>query len=497
MKLPTFNLVDEPWIIVTKRDGANVVVSMRELFATCDDIVDIAATPQTWIGIVRTLVCILQRAVAPKRVDDIHARITGGLTESDKKRVDDYLTKWHRRFDLFDEKRPFLQVPELDPRAEDIPAIKLLLVKSVGKAARLMDWSKDALPVPMKPAEAAAALLGAQACAVQGGNSMPWWFMDAPCSAVTSYMMICSTLDKTLSAQLLVPEIAREVRTESATDEDAPTWEWRELLDPGTEQTTKTSYARGARGYMDHLSWTSRAVKLVPEIEGDQTVVKIAKIRQGHWIAVDDREALWHPWGLYRAAKDGKIMPLSVGFSPPWLMAYMAIAGGDDLRRRPLPLAAAFDDTRLRSQSDVFVGLRLIGVEHKKSVIKLIVSDETRIPDDLETAEKRAKVIVEKVAKTNTEAMASMSSIAHNAAMNGRDLDAGTMKKLRERARASGAAIAMLGEMRSAAAAYMSSGDEKSLTDGLSLIAWRARRRFADQFGKSPRALIAAAKSGV
>ena len=125
---PSFNLLDEPWIICTTNDGS-ATLSIREIF-------DGSATPVAVLGdaptqdyaVLRLLLAIFWRAQhqsvtqlrstkAGRRdfrwedwfVDKRQALLNDGRDQS----VLDYLTEYESRFDLLHEETPFMQVAGL------------------------------------------------------------------------------------------------------------------------------------------------------------------------------------------------------------------------------------------------------------------------------------------------------------------------------------------------------------------------------------------------
>jgi CRISPR system Cascade subunit CasA len=103
------NLANDPWIPVTDADGHAKKVSLRDVFASGDNLRDLAVRPHERIALMRLLVCIAQAA------------LDGPESEADKESAirklpqaaSEYLRKWEDRFSLFDGKFPFLQMPGL------------------------------------------------------------------------------------------------------------------------------------------------------------------------------------------------------------------------------------------------------------------------------------------------------------------------------------------------------------------------------------------------
>ena len=102
------NLVDDPWIPCTRRDGMVRPASLRDCF-TCDDIVDLAVRPHERVALMRLLLCVSYAAAGiPEDYDGWE-----GLRETLPLKVPAYLDQWRDSFELFHPQKPFLQVPGL------------------------------------------------------------------------------------------------------------------------------------------------------------------------------------------------------------------------------------------------------------------------------------------------------------------------------------------------------------------------------------------------
>ncbi|MGW5062669.1 type I-E CRISPR-associated protein Cse1/CasA [Streptomyces sp. NPDC004096] len=174
-----FDLRDEPWIPVRLVTGESVRLGLRQLFKQAHEITDLELpVPPAAAGLLRILAAITARIArdcgvrlddsgAVEDVDDWHAlrrRVQQrGQFESDA--VDAYLDKEvpTGRFDLFDERRPFLQDPRLstqcvDPKGKPNPSgvNKLVLGRPTGiNGAVLFGHFTDTAPIPVPAAEAA------------------------------------------------------------------------------------------------------------------------------------------------------------------------------------------------------------------------------------------------------------------------------------------------------------------------------------------------------
>ena len=127
---PSFNLLDQPWIRVTYLEGRVDLVSLRDLLVQAHRIREISSDmPQQTLPTLRMAEAVLYQAYAkryrPMIGDDNPTALlqlwwtlwqTG---QFDPQVIDDYLERYHDRFDLFDAEHPFYQTPGLTYSSED------------------------------------------------------------------------------------------------------------------------------------------------------------------------------------------------------------------------------------------------------------------------------------------------------------------------------------------------------------------------------------------
>lgn len=118
-----FNLLHEPWIAVMKKDGTHTEVGLLELFDKAHEYAFLAGDSKAQdVALMRFMLGVLHRVFS--QVDA--AGVSYKQTSADvvlgvwkdlydlghfPAAIRDYLTRWHDRFDLYDEKYPFYQVP--------------------------------------------------------------------------------------------------------------------------------------------------------------------------------------------------------------------------------------------------------------------------------------------------------------------------------------------------------------------------------------------------
>ncbi len=102
----TFNLIDEPFIPCRTKSGETRLWNLCDALLQSHDIVEIAdASPLTTFALYRFLLVIVQRCL-----DASEWQTTWDAGQLPEERIEEYLTKYRNRFDLFDAERPFLQL---------------------------------------------------------------------------------------------------------------------------------------------------------------------------------------------------------------------------------------------------------------------------------------------------------------------------------------------------------------------------------------------------
>ncbi|MDU3080959.1 MAG: type I-E CRISPR-associated protein Cse1/CasA, partial [Cutibacterium avidum] len=111
-----FNLIDEPWIAVRRPDNVVIEVSIHDAFHQASSLRGLAGEiPTQEAAVLRLLLAIAIRATAEYRSDDEKVDDWAQWWESGLplQQIDDYLGRCHDRFNLFDDKAPFMQVAGL------------------------------------------------------------------------------------------------------------------------------------------------------------------------------------------------------------------------------------------------------------------------------------------------------------------------------------------------------------------------------------------------
>lgn len=257
----TFNLVDEGWIRVRGIGGEIREVGIAEALRDAHQIERLAGElPTQDFAVLRVLLAVLYRAVAPERLADPigewqHLWQADGIPQS---AVDEYLGRWRGRFDLIDPDRPFMQVPDLRNANGDWRSLELLVPDCPGDGAMFRRRDPS---IPLELGEAARWLVHCQAYdpsgiksgavgdkRVKGGRGYPtpvgWagW--------MGGQFVEGANLRETLLLNLVLD---REYHAD-----DLPLWEEDEHL---TEKE-RPSAISGPFGQLGLLTWPERRVRL-------------------------------------------------------------------------------------------------------------------------------------------------------------------------------------------------------------------------------------------
>lgn len=165
------NLVTGDWIPVVFNDGTSTLVSLEKLYEKGDEISDFVLNPPQRISVMRLLICITQAALDGPEDEaewlNCEKRI---IPESIQ-----YLESRINKFNLYDEKQPFLQVAGLDAIKEDdeysVNISKLSVETPSGHNSTLFDHSSISEKQILNDADIAIGVLTLQNFATGGGQS--------------------------------------------------------------------------------------------------------------------------------------------------------------------------------------------------------------------------------------------------------------------------------------------------------------------------------------
>jgi CRISPR system Cascade subunit CasA len=275
----SYNLVDEPWISCTSRDGTRMQIGLRELLATAHELRGIESqNPLTAAALLRVLLALVHRVVdGPRRARDWRALYTAKRFAGES--IDKYFQTFNDRFDLFSDTYPFYQTAGLsivDAHGNHSPVSAAVIMheRASGNNKTIFDHTTDDTPLALTPAQAALALITTQMFALGGLNkktTKPFGFqqsyLNAPMVSGIFIALTGESLFETLMLNLLLPE-SHTIRG----DNDKPVWE---RDDAGADR------AIPPKGYLDFLTCKCRHIRLLPERIGDAVIVSKLHIAQG------------------------------------------------------------------------------------------------------------------------------------------------------------------------------------------------------------------------
>lgn len=287
--MPSFNLVDNPWIPCLLTDGSRQDLSLRQALCQAHEVREIYdPSPLVTLGLHRLLLAILHRVFGPKNLNQWIALWNRGEWDGDE--IDGYLSTRAHRFDLFDQERPFYQVPAMEDAGER-PIAGILLEASSGNNATLFDHGQvegtDAIP----PGRAACYLVAYQAHAIGLGKSRPFYLKDAPLTRGLTVLAYGENLFETLALNLMGEARWSGFPLEKS---DRPFWERDELGKPNPQGTWPS-------GRADYLTWASRRVHLIPE--GNPPKVARCQIQQNY--CLPSNVLRWDPFKRYKRDEKG------------------------------------------------------------------------------------------------------------------------------------------------------------------------------------------------
>lgn len=262
-----YNLVDEKswgWIPVIDLKGERKELGILDTLTNAENLASIEdASPLVTAALHRFLLAVLYRALeGPCDPDEAKKLFREGLPNE---KIQKYLETWKSRFWLFDEKYPFGQISEYEPKLwRSWPA--LAAEHNADNAKVLFDHINVEAAGVISPAAAILWLLATQTFAVSAGKSELSHTGKAPSAGSLMAIPVGNNLFDTLMF-CLVPQ-NREVL-----QNDLPLWE-REpetlaylskpnrVFDKKTGKEKNRTIEREATGIVDLYTWRSRTIIL-------------------------------------------------------------------------------------------------------------------------------------------------------------------------------------------------------------------------------------------
>lgn len=255
--MKSFNLIDKEWIPCLFLNGESRNLSLRETLADGANIRELySPSPLITASIQRLLQAVLWRVFRIEGLTDWKALWRAGAFDATL--LDLYLDQWHERFDLLHPERPFYQMSRLN-LAKRTPLKRIGWEFAAGNNGTLFDHSSDDDRPVIDPADAARWVTATQCFAASAGRGELGQLhtKDSPWSRGAVIFLLGDNLFQTLSLNLL--GLIRE--DFGQTEDDIPVWEKREDWEPAYDLTPA--------GILEYLTWQSRAIRLLPDENGD------------------------------------------------------------------------------------------------------------------------------------------------------------------------------------------------------------------------------------
>lgn len=277
-----YNLIDEKWIPCKLLNGEFGYFSLRQVFSSASEIKEIISElPPMTASIFFLLLSILYRTQRIEVEEDWDELWQAGQFKL--KEINSYFDQWHHRFDIFDIEHPFYQDPLIGLRPKDVKNLSgkeiqikmvnnLILHSSSGDAATLFDHTLEDNGQKFTQDEISRLLLMFQAFSLGGMTSasvsIDKYYNDSPHARGAVFFIKENNLFRSLMLNL----ISKDEWPIKANKDDKPAWEKDDPL--GVDRTIPD-------GMLDFLTWQSRRIKLIPELNNEQTMVQKLYINPG------------------------------------------------------------------------------------------------------------------------------------------------------------------------------------------------------------------------
>lgn len=285
----SFQLLDAPWIPVEAQGGEVREIGLLELFRDAHEIKRVTHfSPVVTVSLYRLVFAIYHRAVpieSPSQWGEVWDE--GGHFNQ----VSTYLEQWRHRFDLFDEKAPFWQVPDMTEEHGVMSWAKLAVERNDNNNAVLFDHSLSGKPGTADFATMARLLVATQMISVGAGNSA---------TGYNVHSLIANTLVIIPEGNNLAETIVANAQLSSG-ENDAPIWEQPVWLVQQIKSLNAEKYFKPVTGLAERLTWPTRAIKLLVNEDG----ATVSHIHFGVGIKPEPANDNRDPWVGYRVAKDG------------------------------------------------------------------------------------------------------------------------------------------------------------------------------------------------
>jgi CRISPR system Cascade subunit CasA len=309
VKSASFNIIDSPSIAVL-RGGQRVRVSLRECVNNLSAFAGLAPEhPGQGVAILRQLLLpLVLAAVGPPGSGTAWAECFehGDLDEQQKSQINAHLDEHHARFDLFDARLPFGQVPGLHTANDETKPVSILIPGiAAGAGVPVFSAFTDADELELAPDDALAWMLYTQCwdtAGIKSGavgdemakNNKSYGNRTGPLGALGVVVPTGRTLFETVRLNLpIVPD--------GLGPEAAPA---RWLCEP-----TAAWEERHSDGVVDLLTWQSRRIRLLPAQTQRGLRVNHVVITSGDRLIETPQDEPHTLWRLPAKDEDGPAVP--------------------------------------------------------------------------------------------------------------------------------------------------------------------------------------------
>jgi CRISPR system Cascade subunit CasA len=302
--MASYNLLTESWIPILRLDGQHEQIGLRTALQEAHLIREVYAdTPLETAALNRLLLALYLR-VFPEQNDQEKWWDQWDKGTFSPKILGTYFDTWQHRFDLLDANRPFYQTPsplQSDKGTDFVnPIEKLFMEEASNNNPVFYVHTSEAQERCIPLDKAARGLVTFQAYTIGGGVAKPFNFANAPMVGTAIFWLRRQNLLQSLLMN--APPVQNCRKIVSIREVDLPTW----------EQPLITNWEKRIHhGYLDYLTWQSRAVKLVVKEKDGEYFATAAILHQGNKI---EPNVFDDPLVSYKLNKDGERYSLS--FNP-------------------------------------------------------------------------------------------------------------------------------------------------------------------------------------
>jgi CRISPR system Cascade subunit CasA len=291
----SFNLTDTPWIPCIDADERATELSLCEALTQAHGLRELGGeSPLVTAALYRLLLAVTHRVYDGPEGYDAWAALWEAR-RFDAAQIEAYLSRWHGRFDLFHPERPFYQ--RTDDRLKPKSPASLIYDVASGNNATLFDHHTDAGGLALTPAQAARALLAAQAFGLAGLCLPGSPFTDAPWARGIIFLVQGDTVFETLLLNLLRYDDEHPLPHLPDRPQDRPDWEMDDPFAPDRKIP---------HGYLDYLTWQNRRALFLPEETPDGPLVREMTLGPGLRLDASVEDPMKH----YRRDERRGLLPL-------------------------------------------------------------------------------------------------------------------------------------------------------------------------------------------